>query len=194
MEATVQRKTLTMEDRKVLAEMWAAGERAAVIAVKLGVCPDTVYKELKRGYTGTLNELSRPAYDPHGDRQSISGGLETAAAGGGTRRSTMEQKQRPDETGKTERKPISVEEANSRAYQIGLQSDCIIKLEKRAGENRYQRHFKASSASALLNGMAVLIRDYAETLNLSVVEVLSVLAVVLTMPTIQEKNRESEDQ
>ena len=48
MEATVQRKTLTMEDRKVLAEMWAAGERAAVIAVKLGVCPDTVYKELKR--------------------------------------------------------------------------------------------------------------------------------------------------
>lgn len=42
----------------------AAGERAAVIAVKLGVCPDTVYKELKRGYTGTLNELSRPAYDP----------------------------------------------------------------------------------------------------------------------------------
>lgn len=49
----------------------------------------------------------------------------------------MEQKQRPDETGKTERKPISVEEANSRAYQIGLQSDCIIKLEKRAGENRY---------------------------------------------------------
>lgn len=94
----------------------------------------------------------------------------------------MEQKQRPDETGKRERKPISVEEANSRAYQIGLQSDCIIKLEKRAGENRYQRHFKASSASALLNGMAVLIRDYAETLNLSVVEVLSVLAVVLTMP------------
>ena len=106
----------------------------------------------------------------------------------------MEQKQRPDETGKRERKPISVEEANSRASQIGLQSDCIIKLEKRAGENRYQRHFKASSASALLNGMAVLIRDYAETLNLSVVEVLSVLAVVLTMPTIQEKNRESEDQ
>ena len=128
MEATVQRKTLTMEDRKVLAEMWAAGERAAVIAVKLGVCPDTVYKELKRGYTGTLNELSRPAYDPA------------------------------------------------------------------RGQAEYQRHFKASSASALLNGMAVLIRDYAETLNLSVVEVLSVLAVVLTMPTIQEKNRESEDQ
>lgn len=64
MEATAQRKTLTMEDRKVLAEMWAAGERAAVIAAKLGVCPDTVYKELKRGYTGELNELSRPAYDP----------------------------------------------------------------------------------------------------------------------------------
>ena len=185
MEATVQRKTLTMEDRKVLAEMWAAGERAAVIAVKLGVCPDTVYKELKRGYTGTLNELSRPAYDPARGQAEYQRRL---------RRSTMEQKQRPDETGKTERKPISVEEANSRAYQIGLQSDCIIKLEKRAGENRYQRHFKASSASALLNGMAVLIRDYAETLNLSVVEVLSVLAVVLTMPTIQEKNRESEDQ
>ena len=64
MEATAQRKTLNIEDRKILAEMWAAGERAAVIAVKLGVCPDTVYKELKRGYTGTLNDLSRPAYDP----------------------------------------------------------------------------------------------------------------------------------
>lgn len=46
----------------------------------------------------------------------------------------MEQKQRPDETGKTERKSISVEEANSRAYQIGLQSDCIIKLENGPGK------------------------------------------------------------
>lgn len=64
MEATAQRKYMTIEDRKVLSEMWAAGERAAVIAVKLGVCPATVYKELERGYTGALNELSRPAYDP----------------------------------------------------------------------------------------------------------------------------------
>ena len=64
MEATAQRKYMTMEDRKVLSEMWAAGERPATIAEKLGVCPDTVYKELKRGYTGELNELSRPAYDP----------------------------------------------------------------------------------------------------------------------------------
>ena len=64
MEATAQRKYMTMEDRKVLSEMWAAGERVATIAVELGVCPDTVYKELKRGYTGELNELSRPAYDP----------------------------------------------------------------------------------------------------------------------------------
>ena len=40
--------------------MWAAGERAAVIAVKLGVCPDTVYKELKRGYTGDA-ERAEPA-------------------------------------------------------------------------------------------------------------------------------------
>lgn len=64
MEATAQRKYMTMEDRKALAEMWDAGERAVTIAAKLGVCPDTVYKELKRGYTGELNELSRPAYDP----------------------------------------------------------------------------------------------------------------------------------
>ena len=84
-------------------------------------------------------------------------------------------------------------------YYIGISGNVkeffsrLYRGEKRAGENRYQRHFKASSASALLNGMAVLIRDNAETLNLSVVEVLSVLAVVLTMPTIQEKNRESED-
>ena len=71
MEATVQRKTLTMEDRKVLAEMWAAGERAAVIAVKLGVCPDTVYKELKRGYTGELDQNKRDAYNAELAQQRV---------------------------------------------------------------------------------------------------------------------------
>ena len=34
MEATVQRKTLTMEDRKVLAEMWAAGEMCIRDSIK----------------------------------------------------------------------------------------------------------------------------------------------------------------
>ena len=63
MQAT-ERKSMTMEDRKVLSEMWAAGEKATAIAARLGVCPDSVYKELKRGYTGELNELSRPGYDP----------------------------------------------------------------------------------------------------------------------------------
>lgn len=104
----------------------------------------------------------------------------------------MEQKQRPDETRKTERKPISVEEANKRAYQMGLESECTIKLEKRAGEDRYMRHFSASGAPALLNGVAVLIRDCAKKLNLSVVEILSVLAVVLTMPTVRDQEKKGE--
>ena len=63
MQAT-ERTTMTMEDRKILSEMWAAGEKATAIATRLGVCPASVYKELQRGYTGRLNELSRPEYDP----------------------------------------------------------------------------------------------------------------------------------
>ena len=58
-----QRKT-TLQDRHVLAKRWAAGDNAVQIAVDLGFSPDTIYKELRRGYTGKLNRLSRPAYDP----------------------------------------------------------------------------------------------------------------------------------
>ena len=48
----------------MLVRHWAAGDNAVQIAVDLGFSPDTIYKGLRRGCTGKLDRLSRPAYDP----------------------------------------------------------------------------------------------------------------------------------
>ena len=64
MNEVSKQRTLTMQDRRVLAERWGAGDSAVSIAVALGVCPATVYAELKRGDTGELDNLSRPRYSP----------------------------------------------------------------------------------------------------------------------------------
>ena len=63
MQAT-ERTTMTMEDRKILSEMWAAGEKATAIATRLGVCPASGYKGQRRGESGRLNVRSRPEDDP----------------------------------------------------------------------------------------------------------------------------------
>lgn len=55
---------LTMEDRKTIKEMWDADEKVEVITVRLGFAPSVIYSDLKRGYTGELNEKYRKAYDP----------------------------------------------------------------------------------------------------------------------------------
>lgn len=55
---------LTLEDRKKIREMWDADEKAEVIAVKLGFAVSVIYAELKRGYTGKLNDRYRKEYDP----------------------------------------------------------------------------------------------------------------------------------
>ena len=51
MQAT-ERTTMTMEDRKVLSEMWAAGEKATAIATRLGVCPAACTKSSSAGTPG----------------------------------------------------------------------------------------------------------------------------------------------
>lgn len=55
-------KYLTFEDRKKIEELYTAGERPAVIASRLGVCFATIYRELKRGYTGSNDGNMRPGY------------------------------------------------------------------------------------------------------------------------------------
>ena len=55
---------LTLKDRKVIAKMYAEEESNLAIAVKLNVHPSTIYEELKRGYTGEVDEFNRRVYDP----------------------------------------------------------------------------------------------------------------------------------
>lgn len=52
-------KYLTFEDRKKIEELYAAGERPVVIASRLGVCFATIYRELKRGYTGSNDDTRK---------------------------------------------------------------------------------------------------------------------------------------
>ncbi len=60
----MKQKTLTMQDRKILAKRWDNGDSAVVIAVDLGFSPAAIYEELKRGDTGELDENKRRRYDP----------------------------------------------------------------------------------------------------------------------------------
>lgn len=59
-------------------------------------------------------------------------------------------------------------------------------------ENREQKDVlyeanQASSASAALNGLAVLLREYAALVGVNPVEVLALLATVLTVPAMKEE-------
>lgn len=53
---------LTFDDRKRLEKLYGNGERIVVIASCLGVSFATVYRELKRGYTGSNDDNMRPGY------------------------------------------------------------------------------------------------------------------------------------
>ena len=53
---------LTFDDRKQLEKLYGSGERIVVIASRLGVCFATIYRELKRGYTGSNDDNMRPGY------------------------------------------------------------------------------------------------------------------------------------
>jgi len=81
--------------------------------------------------------------------------------------------------------------AEKKAMQEGLGAEVTIYLEKRAGSDKFKRTITASNASAAVNGLAVLIREFAALMGVSVVEILALLATVLTVPTIQ-KNQNGE--
>lgn len=55
---------LTLKDRKIIQKMYNAEETNLAIAIKLNVHPSTIYDELKRGYTGEVDEYGRRVYDP----------------------------------------------------------------------------------------------------------------------------------
>ena len=52
-------------------------------------------------------------------------------------------------------------EANRAAIREALAAEVLITLEKKAGSETFRRKIEASSASAALNGLAVLLREYA---------------------------------
>lgn len=57
-----------------------------------------------------------------------------------------------------------------------------ITLEKRPGETAFTRRIEAGSARAALDGLAVLVAEYAGITGLEAVQVLGLLAVCLTGP------------
>lgn len=64
-KANVRRgaKDLQLFERKRIEQMQRAGHSAEEIAVEIGVCYVTIYRELKRGDTGEMDELGRRVYD-----------------------------------------------------------------------------------------------------------------------------------
>lgn len=81
--------------------------------------------------------------------------------------------------------------ANQAAIQEAMAAEVTITLEKKAGSEKFCRKIEASSASAALNALAVLIREYAALVKLNPVEVLAVLAAVMTVPApVDEKKEE----
>lgn len=66
----MQFKTLEYADRKQIAALYAESVAPKEIAQQIGVTPNTIYAELKRGQTTdgqgeiVLDQNFRPAYDP----------------------------------------------------------------------------------------------------------------------------------
>lgn len=56
------RRSLTLSDRRMIERRWRRGDMPLDIAADLDVAPATVYRELKRGQDGTLDENARLAY------------------------------------------------------------------------------------------------------------------------------------
>ena len=53
---------LTFDQRREIEALYSDGERAVDIAAKIGRSVAAIYEELKRGYTGALDENKRPVY------------------------------------------------------------------------------------------------------------------------------------
>ena len=57
-------KYITYQDRQQISARYLNDERVADIAAALGLSLTSVYRELKRGETGSLDRNQRMAYDP----------------------------------------------------------------------------------------------------------------------------------
>lgn len=55
-------KFLTLSDRMEIERAYSGGDDAATIAAALESTPSTIYRELRRGYTGETDANGRPAY------------------------------------------------------------------------------------------------------------------------------------
>ena len=60
----MQYKYVTYQDRQQISARYLNDERVADIAAALGLSLTSVYRELKRGETGSLDRNQRMAYDP----------------------------------------------------------------------------------------------------------------------------------
>ncbi len=102
-----------------------------------------------------------------------------------------EQKEEPPK----ENKPSvagALEGAEAAAYREAVAEKVSITLEKVPGVETFHRRIEASSSSAALNGVAVLVRELAGVLGVPVTKVLALLAVVLTVPTIRATQNEGQ--
>ncbi len=79
-----------------------------------------------------------------------------------------------------------VYKAREAAIKEAVDAEVVITLEKKKGSETFRREITASSASAALNGLAVLLKEYAKTVGVSTVQVLAILATVLTVPEIRD--------
>ena len=63
---------LGIADRKKVEEAYRSGTSAADIAEVVGIALSSVYRELKRGYTGANDENGRPAYSADAAQRTVS--------------------------------------------------------------------------------------------------------------------------
>ena len=68
-------KYLQLRERKKLEQMYLRGDRIADIADALGVNANTIYNEIKRGFTGNLDINQRREYSPELAQKNIMAGL-----------------------------------------------------------------------------------------------------------------------
>lgn len=64
-------KSLQLKDRRTLARLYKRGDRIEDIAKALDVSQNTVYNEIKRGFTGKLDGNQRREYDPDKAQRAI---------------------------------------------------------------------------------------------------------------------------
>ena len=84
-----------------------------------------------------------------------------------------------------EERPDVAYQANQAAIREAVEAEVTITLEKKRGSETFRREIKASSAPAALNGIAVLLREYARMVGVSELKVLALLATVLTVPSMK---------